>query len=143
MRNIWKKFIALILCVFCLPFTFVGCKDESDEIVYDFDKSGFYGLCEVFGDMGGGVDPGITNEWIADMAGGLGVKSFRMWISYGDLYSVDEDDEIIANQAKISIVRDAVNRLKASGVENFLAMATAFVYPNDYPTTTGYVVPDP
>ena len=45
MRNIWKKFIALLLCVFCLPFTFVGCKDESEEIVYDFDKSGFYGLC--------------------------------------------------------------------------------------------------
>ena len=143
MRNIWKKIIALLLCVFCLPFTFVGCKDKEDEIVYNFDKSGFYGLCEVFGDMGGGVDPGITNEWIGDMAGGLGVKSFRMWISYGDLYSVDENDDIIANQAKISIVRDAVNRLKASGVENFLAMATAFVYPKDYPTTTGYVVPDP
>ena len=143
MRNIWKKIIALLLCVFCLPFTFVGCKDKEEEIVYNFDKSGFYGLCEVFGDMGGGVDPGITNEWIGDMAGGLGVKSFRMWISYGDLYSVDENDEIIANQAKISIVRDAVNRLKASGVENFLAMATAFVYPKDYPTTTGYVVPDP
>ena len=98
MRNIWKKIIALLLCVFCLPFTLVGCKDEETEIVYDFDKSGFYGLCEVFGDMGGGVDPGITNEWIADMAGGLGVKSFRMWISYGELYSVDENDEIIANQ---------------------------------------------
>ena len=112
MRNIWKKVIALLLCIFCLPFTFVGCKDESNEIVYDFDKSGFYGLCEVFGDMGGGVDPGITNEWIADMASGLGVKSFRMWISYGDLYSVDENDEIIVNQAKLSIVSDAVDKLK-------------------------------
>ena len=138
-----RSFIVLILCVFCLPLASFGCNKPKNEIVYDFDKSGFYGLCEVFGEMGGGVDPGITNEWIADMAGGLGVKSFRMWISYGDLYSVDENDEVVANQAKISIVRDAVNRLKASGVENFLALATAFVYPKEYPTTTGYVVPDP
>lgn len=143
MQKRLKSFIALILCVFCLPLASFGCEKPENEIVYDFDKSGFYGLCEVFGDMGGGVDPSITNEWIADMAGGLGVKSFRMWISYGDLYSVDENDEVVANQAKISIVRDAVNRLKASGVEDFLAMATAFVYPKEYPTTTGYVVPDP
>lgn len=143
MRNMWKKFIAFFMCIFFVPFTFIGCGDKEDEIVYDFDKSGFYGLCEVFGEMGGGVDPGITNEWIADMAGGLGVKSFRMWINYADMYLVDEDDEIVRNHAKIAIVRDAVDRLKASGVENFLAMTTVFVYPKDYPTTTGYVVPDP
>ena len=143
MRNILKRCIALLLCIFCLPFAFFGCIEKKKEIVYDFDRSGFYGLCEVFGEMGGGLDPGITNEWIADMAGGLGVKSFRMWISYGDMYPVGENDEIVRNQAKIAIVRDAVDRLKASGVENFLAMTTAFVYPKDYPTTTGYVVPDP
>ena len=146
MRNVWKRVIVFILCIFCLPFTFIGCtpsEEEQPEIVYDFDKSGFYGLCEVFGDMGGGLDPGITNEWIADMAGGLGVKSFRMWINYADLYLVDENDNLIDNQAKLAIVRDAIDRLKASGVENFLAMATTFVYPLGYPTTTCYVVPDP
>ena len=85
----------------------------------------------------------FVNEWIADMAGGLGVKSFRMWINYADMYPVDENDEVVRNQSKIAIVRDAVDRLKAAGVENFLSMTTSFVYPKDYPTTTGYVVPDP
>ena len=92
MRNILKRCIALLLCIFCLPFAFFGCIEKKKEIVYDFDRSGFYGLCEVFGEMGGGLDPGITNEWIADMAGGLGVKSFRMWIRYGDMYPVGEND---------------------------------------------------
>ena len=142
MRNKWKRIIASILSVCCIPISFASCK-ESKEIVYDFDKSGFYGLCEVFGEAGGGLDPGITNEWIADMAGALGVKSYRMWINYPALYVVDENDDLIPNIAQIAIVRDAVDRLKAAGVENFLAMTTSFMYPTDYPTTTGYVVPDP
>ncbi|MBE7080614.1 MAG: hypothetical protein E7371_05185 [Clostridiales bacterium] len=142
MSKKWKKIIASILSVCCLPMMFAGCK-KTNNISYDFDKSGFYGLCEVFGEMGGGLDPGITNEWIADMAGALGTKSFRMWISFGDLYPVDEDDVVVPNRAKIALVRDAVDRLKAAGVKDFLAMSTAFVYPKDYPVTTGYVVPDP
>ena len=142
MRNIWKKIITVLLCVFCFPFTLFGCA-EKEEIVYDFDKSNFYGLCEVFGEMGGGVDPSITNEWIGDMVSGLGVKSYRMWINYADLYLVDENDELIKNHAKLAIIRDAVDRLKAAGIEDFLAMTTVFLYPKDYPTTTGYVVPDP
>ena len=142
MRNKWKRIIASILSVFCIPMTFVGCKD-SDKISYDFDKSGFFGMGEVFGEMGGGLDPGITNDWIADMTGALGMKSYRMWINYSSLYSVDENNELTPNRAQIAIVRDAVEKLKAAGVENFLAMASSFVYPSDYPTTTNYVVPDP
>ena len=140
--NKLKRIIASVLSVLCLPVSFSGCKN-SGKASYDFDKSGFYGLCEVFGDMGGALDPGITNDWIADMAGALGVKSFRMWINYEAMYGVDENNELIPNRSQIGIVRDAVDKLKAAGVENFLAMATSFVYPADYPTTTLYVVPDP
>ena len=142
MRNKWKRIIASILSVFCIPMTFSGCGKSKKEL-YNFDKSGFYGLCEVFGDTGGALDPGITNEWIADMAGALGVKSFRMWINYAQMYPVNENNEIVPNRGQIAIVRDAVDRLKAAGVENFLAMTTSFVYAADYPTTTNYVVPDP
>ena len=143
MSNKWKRIIASILSVFCVPMTFfVGCKD-SDKFSYDFDKSGFFGIGEVFGETGGGLDPGITNEWIADMTGALGMKSYRMWINYSSLYTVDENNDLKPNRAQIAIVRDAVDKLKAAGVENFLAMASAFVYPSDYPTTTNYVVPDP
>ena len=138
-----KRVIASVLSVFCLPISFFGCDKGKETANYDFDKSGFYGLCEVFGDMGGALDPGITNEWIADMAGALGVKSFRMWINYGSMFEVDENNELIPNRSQIAIVRDAVDRLKAAGVENLLAMTTSFVYPADYPTTTIYVVPDP
>lgn len=150
MRNILKKCIAALLCVCAIPFTFGGCKETENSgdsgiqsIQYNFDKSGFYGLCEVFGDMGGGVDPAITNDWISDMAGALGVSSYRMWISYGDIYQADENDDLTPNQSKISILHDAIDKLKAAGVKNFLALCTSFVYPADYPTTTGYVVPDP
>ena len=141
--NKLKRVIASVLSVLCLPISFFGCDKGGEKVSYDFDKSGFYGLCEVFGDTGGALDPGITNEWIADMAGALGVKSFRMWINYEAMYEVDENNNLIPNRSQIAIVRDAVDRLKAAGVENFLAMATSFVYPADYPTTTLYVVPDP
>ena len=61
----------------------------------------------------------------------------------GEFYFTDENNDLTPNRAQIAIVRDAVDKLKAAGVENFLAMASAFVYPSDYPTTTNYVVPDP
>lgn len=147
MRNILKKCIAALLCVCSIPFTFGGCKETENSgiqnIQYNFDKSNFYGLGEVFGDMGGGLDKAITNEWISDMAGALGVRSFRMWVSYDQLYSVDENDVLIPNRAKLSIIRDAVDKLKAAGVKDFLAMTSSFVYPTNYSTTTSYVVPDP
>ena len=47
MRNMWKKFIAFFMCIFFVPFTFIGCGDKEDEIVYDFDKSGFF-FCMFF-----------------------------------------------------------------------------------------------
>ena len=143
MRNKWKRIIASILSVCCLPITVASCGKKSEKVSYDFDKSGFFGIGEVFGDTGGALDPGITNDWIADMAGALGMKTFRMWVNYGALYTVDENNELTPNRAQFAIIRDAVDKLKAAGVENFLSMTTSFIYPADYPTTTNYVVPDP
>lgn len=137
-----KKIITIIMCVCFLSFAFVGCNND-DKVEYDFDYDCFYGLCEVFGEFGGGLDPGITNDWISDMAGALGVKSFRIWSSHWDLFEVDENNNLSFNASKLEIYHDAVNKMKKAGVKYFLAMTTAFVYPYDYVASSNYVVPDP
>lgn len=137
-----KRIIAVIMCVCFLSVGFVGC-GKDDKIEYDFDYDCFYGLCEVFGDLGSGVDPALTNDWISDMAGALGVKSFRIWTSHWDLFVVDENNNLSFDAARLEIFHDAVNKLKAAGVEYFLAMTSAFVYPYDYVASSNYVIPDP
>ena len=113
----------------------------SKPITYDYRY--FNGICALSGEFNNGVDVGLTNEWTASRARALGAKSCRIWIAMSGLFSVGEEDDLSVNLKYYNTMRDHITKLQEAGVENFLCMYTAFVYPTGYVPTTGYVVPDP
>lgn len=133
--KICSLFMAVML-VLCLSMT--GCSRK-----YTYDRSHFFGLCEVSGEISAGVDRGLTHEFISDMAGALGVNSFRVWMSMRAVLLVDSEDNITLNTQTVALYHDLLDKLKAQGVDRFTLMTSGFIYPADYQTTTSLVVPDP
>ena len=138
MKHNFIKPLLLALAVAITPLT--SCKKKTN---YKFDYSNFYGMCEVSYNLSSAVDKGITNEWVAERAAAMKCKSFRLWISVSGLFTPTEDDDLEFNQTYLKNMHDHVDRLHNVGVENFLVMYTAFVFPYDYATADGYCVPDP
>jgi hypothetical protein len=95
------------------------------------------------GEFNNGVDYALTNDWTASKVGALKAKSCRLWIALSGLFTVGDNDDLHLNQHYYLVMKDHIDKLKAVGVENFLLMVTAFVYPTEYIPTTGYVVPYP
>lgn len=134
----------IILSLASLSLCLVSCTEEKQKTVPPtYDYSYFNGICALSGEFNNGVDVGLTNEWTASKAKALGAKSCRIWIAMSGLFSVGEEDDLHLNQIYYSVMKDHVEKLQEAGVENFLLMFTAFVYPTGYVPTTGYVVPNP
>ena len=138
------KKIFILISIFILAFSLSSCNERSKNEKIEFDHSYFYGMCETSGDLGGGVDPGITNEWIKNATSAIGgIKTFRLWISLGNLFNVDEENNLSFNVKYLNGVKDYVKAVTDAGCDHLLALVTSFIYPSDYSTSTGYVVPDP
>ena len=107
------------------------------------DYSCFYGLCEVSAETQA-VERSLTNDFISDMAGGLGVRSFRLWMSLSDIIDRESySDSVRINAAQAAAYHDLIDKLSAQGVTRFVAMSGAWIYPYDYPCTTFCCIPDP
>jgi len=142
--NKMKKFnIINLMLIFILTFVLSSCEQtKKQKIEYEFNYDYMFGMCDPSGDLGGGVDEGITNEWLKDICEVSGAKSFRIWVSLGGLFLVNSDNELIFNETYKEKTHDYVNKLVEGGIENILFLPTSYVYPygTDY---SGYDVPDP
>ena len=118
-------------------------KGQKTEPTPTYDYRYFNGMCALSGEFNSGVDIGLTNDWTASRVGAMKAKSMRIWIAMSGLFSVGEEDDLHVNQIYYNVMKDHVDKLVNVGVENFLLLYTAFVYPTGYVPTTGYVVPDP
>lgn len=138
MRNKTLKSLMMIPTLALSSLFTTSCKKK---IVYNYDN--FFGMCEVCGELSNGVDYALTNDAIADKAAAMKCKSFRIWLSVGDLFIVDDNDNLSIKQTSYQVMKDHCDKLYEAGVRNFCFMYTSFVYPKDYVPSTGYVVPDP
>jgi len=125
------------------PLVLTSCGSGAPQPDPTYDYSYFNGICALSGEFNNGVDRGLTNEWTASRVKALKAKSCRIWIAMSGLFSVGEEDDLTINQIYYNVMLDHIEKLKEAGVENFLLMFTAFVYPTGYSTSTGYVVPNP
>ena len=136
----------LALLVTSLSLTMAACnnsKPEEGPKTFTYDYTYFNGICALSGEFNNGVDYGLTNAWTASKAKALKAKSIRIWIAMSGLFSVGDHDDLTVNQGYYNVMKDHVDSLVEAGVENFLCMYSAYVYPTGYVPTTGYVVPDP
>ncbi len=136
-----KKIITSLLVSLAIALT--SCNKGKKPQTYSYDRTYFNGICALSGEFNNGVDYALTNDWTASKVGALKAKSCRLWIALSGLFTVGDNDDLHLNQHYYLVMKDHIDKLKAVGVENFLLMVTAFVYPTGYIPTTGYVVPDP
>ena len=139
-----KKSILFLALTSIFSVALSSCqKEEKKHEPINYDYKYFNGICALSGEFNNGVDIGLTNDWTASRVKALGAKSMRLWIALSGLFTVGEEDDLHINMKYYNVMKDHIDKLKAVGVENFLCMYSAFVYPTGYVPSTGYVVPDP
>ncbi|GHU99877.1 hypothetical protein FACS1894211_06080 [Clostridia bacterium] len=88
---------------------------------------GFYGL----GEPGGAAVDGTENlTRLANLAGEVGIQSYRMWMHTGnDLVTVGSTNGVSLVPAKVTYYHTFIDALKAKGVTNFIAMSHYYRFP--------------
>lgn len=138
--NRWKRRIASALCVpfLCSAFAlFGGCGVVRDEKF-------LLGLCEGMSEVNIEVENTLTSDYVSDVAGILGVKSYRLWMHFDKLLVRDGgSNKVLLKADNIEKMHAFIDKLKAQGVERFICMTSNYLHPYGYEATTNNVIPDP
>lgn len=108
-----------------------------------FDKKYFFGLDEVSASVNPGNDKGLKNEYIAHYANAFNCKTVRIWLRTNEIIKIAEGDKIEFIAEGLLNLHNYLEALRKKGVERFLLLDWAFVYPYGYRATDRNVVPDP
>lgn len=103
----------------------------------------FLGLDEVSAEVNSNCDEGLKNKYIAHFANAFGCKTVRVWLSTKEIIRVKENDEIEFIAKGLINLHNYLESLRRAGVERFLLLDWAFVYPYGYFASDRWVVPDP
>ena len=103
----------------------------------------FLGLDEVSAEVNSNCDEGLKNKYIAHFANIFGCKTVRVWLSTKEIIRVKENDEIEFVAKGLINLHNYLESLRRAGVERFLLLDWAFVYPYGYFASDRWVVPDP
>ncbi len=103
----------------------------------------FLGLDEVSAEVNSNCDEGLKNKYIAHFANAFGCKTVRIWLSTKEIVRVKENDEIEFIAKGLINLHNYLESLRRAGVERFLLLDWAFVYPYGYFPSDRWVVPDP
>lgn len=123
--------------------SFSGCDKGTTKKTYEYTRDNFFGICALTGEVAGGVDKGLTNDWTARNIKAMGFKSQRFWISLDSMFSIDENDEPHVIQSYYKIQRDYVSKCCNAGIKLGLVMFSSFATPYGVHYDNGYSVPDP
>ena len=103
----------------------------------------FFGLDEVSAELNSNCDEGLKNKYIAHFANAFGCKTVRVWLSTKEIIKVKPNDEIEFVAKGLIAFHNYLESLRRAGVERFLLLDWAFVYPYGYFASDRWVVPDP
>lgn len=103
----------------------------------------FIGLDEVSCLVNPGCDLGLNDDNIAFFASQLNAKTMRIWVRTPEIINVLENNQVEFKADGIIRLNSYLTKLKKAGVERFLLLDWAFVYPRGYSPTDSWVVPDP
>lgn len=107
------------------------------------DKKYLYGLDEVSCYVNPGNDKSLKDEYIAHFANAFNCKTIRIWLRTNEIIKITEGDKIEFVAEGIIRLHNYIETLRKKGVERFLLLDWAFVYPYGYHATDRNVVPDP
>ncbi len=103
----------------------------------------FFGLDEVSCQVNPGCDLGLSDDNIAFFAKQLNAKTMRVWVRTPEIINVLENNQVEFKADGIIRLNSYLTKLKKAGVERFLLLDWAFVYPRGYQPSDAWVVPDP
>ena len=103
----------------------------------------FFVLDEVSAELNSNCDEGLKNKYIAHFANAFGCKTVRVWLSTKEIIKVKPNDEIEFVAKGLIAFHNYLESLRRAGVERFLLLDWAFVYPYGYFASDRWVVPDP
>ena len=149
-----KKVIAVILAftLICMSFsscklinTALGKKDKSGD-GYKIQQSKYLFGLEETPDMGtgGAMDNKGTPTVVSDLAGALGVKSFRIFMHLTSVIQrAPDSDAVSLIPSRVKQFHDFINQLKAKGITNFDAVSHYYIYPYGYTgNPSGNAIPE-
>lgn len=138
------KYWALAVAAVCIVSFCAGCNSAKQGYTVEQDKY-LFGMGELPADIvGGAVDNRVTMDMVADLAGALNVKSFRIWMHITSVAERDEEtDTVRLKPTAVEKYRLFIDKLKAAGITHFTAMSHYYLYPVGYSATAGSVIPDP
>lgn len=103
----------------------------------------FFGLDEVSGQVNSNCDKSLKDEYIGHFAKAFNCKTVRVWLSTKEIIKIKEDDKIEFVPDGLIRLHNYLETLRRNGVERFLLLDWAFVYPYGYIPSDRWVVPDP
>lgn len=138
-----KRLLIIILTILMTASIVLGCSPQKKNYIIEQDKY-LFGLGEMPYMNGGAVDSKTTPALVADLAGALGIKSYRIWMHLSSVIQrEDNSDNISLNQKRVNEFHVFIDSLKANGITHFTAMSHYYIYPYDYSVTSSNVIPDP
>ena len=107
------------------------------------DNKFFLGLDEVSCQVNSGCDKGLKDKNIAHFVRAFNCKTVRVWLSTKEIIRIKEDDKIEFVAEGLIRLHNYLETMRRAGVERFLLLDWAFVYPYGYVASDRNVVPDP
>ena len=141
-----KKLIAIFLTVL-LVVGVTGCDKNSGGGTADTEVKREtplkYGINAHIYELRPVMDPSSTMEHVADMTGVLGVEYYRLSTPLDSMFEVGEGDTLIFKEGQKKLIHQVIEKMSAAGINKFVAVSDAPIYPYGYEVTTSGVVPDP
>lgn len=118
-----------------------GDKGKTQSVLPAVDREKWaLGLDEIASDTYLGGEVGATSEWCASMAGALGAKSQRIWMSLPDLLERAENSNALTlNKDACDAYHNYFRLLKAAGVERLVSMHNSLLHPYGFVNITKQV----
>lgn len=89
------------------------------------------------------MDPSSTMDRVADMTGVMGFNCYRLSTPLDSMFEVAEGDVPVFKEGQRALIHQVIEKMKAAGVKEFVAVSDAPIYPYGYQVTSSGVVPDP
>lgn len=138
-----KKVLCSFLAVCLSALCFVSCTDKPKSYQRKNDDY-LLAICEACYDINTEVENTLTTEYVSEVAGVFGAKSYRLWMHFSRVLTRDpKSNEVLINEVVAEKFHNLIASLKAQGVERFICMTSNYLHPLGYDPTTAGVVPDP
>ncbi len=147
-RRKMKKIISIALAALCSLAMLGGCNGQGSEAqkptTYpERNEEYILGVCEKFYEYNNLMEKCLSVEYVSSLVKTMGMKTYRLGLSYALLFTVDENNEPVFNPKAKETAHKIIDSLVASGVERICVITDTHLEPYDYVANNHWVVPDP